>query len=461
VRQPVRRVRVATIAPWLLAILLGGVYTVLSVARYQRFASRSWDLAIFDVALRDYAHLRAPLVGIKGPHFNLLGDHFSPLLIGLAPFYRVFPTPVTLLVAQATLFAVSAVPVARVAMRHLGEVSGLAVGAAYGLSWGLVQAVDFDFHEVCLAVPLLAFALEAYLNQQWRLSAAWALPLVLVKEDLGLTVAMLGVCVAMRGNRRLGTSLAAFGVVCTAVTVTVIMPMISSEGRYAYWDLLTTPGHRRSVLAVAQHVLTPWTKVLTVVLVFAVTGFLALRSVLSLLVAPTLVWRFLASSPAFWGWDWHYSAILMPIVFVALVDGAMSAGRSDRRWVRTYGARASLAVVLPVAIGLAGQLPIRDLFAAATYSDSARIKDVREGLTHIPSGSSVEASKEVIGHLASRCTVYLAGTPTNPIAEFVAVDAATAASDTAAIRYAQTLHPAMTYFVVYESSEFRVVQRRV
>ena len=79
----------------------------------------------------------------------------------------------------------------------------MTVGVIYGLSFGIASAVGFDFHEIAFAVPLLAFCLSALgqgrLGQgalgQGRLgqAAAWALPLVLVKEDLGVTaVAVIG-----------------------------------------------------------------------------------------------------------------------------------------------------------------------------------------------------------------------------------------------------------------------------
>ena len=42
--------------------------------------------------------------------------NFYEVLVTLAPWYRVFPTPVTLLVAQAVLFAVSAYVVGRYAV---------------------------------------------------------------------------------------------------------------------------------------------------------------------------------------------------------------------------------------------------------------------------------------------------------------------------------------------------------
>lgn len=58
----------------------------------------------------------------------------------------------------------------------LGRPRGLAVGIAYGLSWGIQRAVEFDFHEIAFAVPLLAFALEAVLARRWRAALLWGCP---------------------------------------------------------------------------------------------------------------------------------------------------------------------------------------------------------------------------------------------------------------------------------------------
>ena len=71
------------------------------------------------------------------------------------------------------------------------------IGAAYGLSWGLQQMIDFDFHEIAFAVPLLACSLSALLRGKVRAAAVWALPLVFVKEDQGFTVAAIGVVIVV------------------------------------------------------------------------------------------------------------------------------------------------------------------------------------------------------------------------------------------------------------------------
>src|SRR5690606_318683 len=122
------------------------------------------DLAIFEQVVRGYAWLDGPVVDVQGPGANFLGDHFSPALAVLAPVYRLLPFTGTLLVLQALLVAAGVLVVTRLAVRHVGTVAGLGIGLAYGLSWGVQSAIDFDFHEVALAVPLLALAGAAYVD---------------------------------------------------------------------------------------------------------------------------------------------------------------------------------------------------------------------------------------------------------------------------------------------------------
>ena len=220
--------------PWLLAAVLFAAYTVESVGRHLGGRSGGYDLGIFTQAVRGYAEGRAPVAELKGPGYNLLGDHFHPLLAVLTPAYRLFPTPVTLLVAQALLLAWSAVPVTRLGIHILGTRSGLCVGVGYGLSWGLQRAVDFDFHEVSLAVPLLAMSAERLVRRDWCAAVAWAAPVVLVKEDLPATVAAIGGYLLLRRQWRLGLLTVAGSVLAGVLIVKYAIPALNPAHRYAY-----------------------------------------------------------------------------------------------------------------------------------------------------------------------------------------------------------------------------------
>ena len=105
---------------WAIALATAGAYCVISLSRLLQLNPSSWDLGIYTEYVKQYAGFRAPIVDIRAPGFNLLGDHFTPLLAVLGPFFRVFPSSATLLVAQALLAAVSVFPVAQLAREKLG-----------------------------------------------------------------------------------------------------------------------------------------------------------------------------------------------------------------------------------------------------------------------------------------------------------------------------------------------------
>ncbi|MEU9102342.1 DUF2079 domain-containing protein [Streptomyces sp. NPDC048361] len=431
--------------PYLLAAALFAAYTVLGVERYRRMETLSWDLGIFEQVVRAYAHLQAPVADLKGPGTNILGDHFSPVTALLAPAYRLFPSPVTLLVAQAALFALAAVPVTRVSARLLGRGPGLAVGVAYGLSWGIQRAADFDFHEICFAVPLIAFSLEAVLRGRWRAALWYALPLVFVKEDLGLTTAALAVVVAVRARRvsprtaRWALAVAALGVVATLVTLTLVIPAFNSTGGYDYWSKVD--GGDAAGPFAAWHL-----KLRTLAwILLPTTGLIALRSPLLLVALPTLSWRFLSSDDHYWSTDWHYSAVLMPVVALALTDAVATARHSPYTWLRTHAPKLPLCAAV-AALALTPSLPLAALTEPGTYQKRPQVAEAEALLARIPDGATVEADIGPIARLTSRCRVFWVGSARPVTPRFIAIDNSDGwAGDP--VQYATTLHPGARYTV--------------
>jgi uncharacterized membrane protein len=374
------------VATGLLTVTLFAAYATVAISKQLRVRTTGFDLGIFEQAVRGYAGGGAPVAPLKGPGFNLLGDHFHPILALLGPLYRLFPGPSTLLAAQAALLAVSAVPVTRLAIERFGLRGGLAVGAAYGLSWGLQQAVGFDFHEVCFAVPLVAFSLECLVRRRWGAAVAWAAPLILVKEDLPLTVAAIGGYLVLRGQRRLGLATVCGAVAAGLLIVGVLLPSLNPGHAYAY-----TGGG--ALLAGVP------LKLLTVAAMLLPTGLLAVRSPLVLLALPTLAWRFWAANPHYWGVLFHYSAILMPIVFVAMLDAPAGLLDKCRRWLP--------GGCLAFAVLVSAVLPMNVLADPATWRTDPAAVAIRAVLRQVPDGATVAASNRLAPQLTARCEVYL------------------------------------------------------
>nr|WP_256962402.1 DUF2079 domain-containing protein [Streptomyces sp. NRRL B-24572] len=454
----------APLRPYLiLAGVLCGLYFLYSWVQYAHFRTPSWDLGIFGQSVRAYAEFRAPVVDIKGPGFPILGDHFSPVTALLAPLYWIWPSPASLLLGQAALFAASAVVVGRTTKQVLGSrAAGIGLTIAYGLSWGLQEAVKSDFHEIAFAVPLLALTCRALLLGRWTAAAAWSAPLVLVKEDMGLTVAMVGAVLFLKGQKKLGAALAGFGTAAFALTVLVLIPAASKLGQYDYWSKIekTGTGAETSFGQIVADALGSGERWEMALYLFAITGFLALRSPLALLVLPTLGWRFLSQDPNHWGMHWHYSAILMPVVFLALVDGVRSVRTSPRAWLVSYG-KVVVPVATAVALVLAANLPLRELLKSETYRTDSRTVEARAAVAAVPDGASVEADVPLLAHLTADHRVYWVGTSKGATPDYLAFDLrgwGQQVSDPAQL--AAQLHPEARYEITYRSDGFAVLKRQ-
>jgi len=312
----------------------------------------SWDLAIFSELAKAYAHFQAPIVPVKADGYNLLGDHFHPILILLGPIWRLFPTPLSLLITQDLLLAFSAWPLTRLASRLTNQWVAGGLGLVYVLSWGMQGAVAAQFHEIAFAMPMLAYASVAFVERRWVAVTAWSVPLVLVKEDMGLTVLMIGVAVILTsavpawyrtctvigpGGRRtdgpdaaggdaaeddvarnrqrglhLGTGMVVGGIAAFLFATLVFLPAFNVNG---VWDYgLGSQDKPASPDALPQ-------KATVVVMLILTSGIIGVTSPWLLVVLPTLAWRFLGSVEFYWVWDnWHYNATLMPIALGALLD---------------------------------------------------------------------------------------------------------------------------------------------
>ena len=508
-RLAVGRVVATWWLPVVVACAVGGLYVCLSLGQWRALVAPSWDLGIFAEAVQAYSRFEAPIVPIKGPGYNLLGDHFHPILALLGPVYRLFPSALTLLVVQDVLIAVSVLPVARLAQRLFGRGGAVIVGLGYGLGWGLQGAVGAQFHEVCVAVPLLAFGGVAFVEHRWGACMGWLAPLVLVKEDLGLTVFMAGLAIAWRGRGEgrsavlRGLAYALFGIVAFVVTVKVLLPAMNPAGTWAYsldgaatgagtpmggstaarglpslWDILTTPS----------------VKLATLLVLLAGAGFVGASSPWFALVLPTLAWRFAGSVESYYVWDsWHYNAVLVPIAACSLLDvinrwceperaapavsvhapvdgsgleetgdtcvGQVATLSPSRGW-RVAAWVVACVPVVSLAI-TASSLPLRQL---PTLTEDPRMAAAQGALDAVPVGASVETDTTLLARLVPGRDVYWVGTTgkmeTPP--EYVVIDVRSYAwggHQVDAESWASAAHPGHTYETIYSAQGFRVARR--
>ena len=439
-RQPAHGVAVGV-----LTFLVAAAYSGFALALYHTFVTSSYDLVIFDQAVRSYAHFQPGISVIKGvhngfgPHFSILGDHWSPILAALAPLYWVYNGPQALLLAQAVLFALAIPPLWVYTRRRLGEAAGYLVCVAYALSLPVMAAVVFDFHEAAFVPVLTAVMVERFdVGKRWHGVLA-AVALLLVKEDMGLLVAGFGGYLLLTRRRWTGLAFVVGGLAATWVATHLLIPAFGGSATF-YWaygqfgstlgsaslNVLSHPWH-----AVAVFV-TPWVKARTMIGLLAAFGFLPLASPMVIAALPLLAERMLASGyPLWWQAKFQYDAFVVMMLCCAAVDGAARLQRHwpqrwDKwlsyppawpKWVHHDGmpwrpATLWAAGICAAALVYFPSSPFGSLLHPGFYGLNARSRAAAAAVAHVPAGVEVEAANNIGPHLSGRDTVLLLdGTP--------------------------------------------------
>ena len=458
--------------PWTVASLVCCAYFLLSLSRLRQLNPASYDLGIYTEYVKQLSQLHAPVVDILGPGFNLLGNHFQIGVAVLAPFFRAFPSPATLLFFQALAVAVSVFPVTTAGTAVAGRTAGRLIGFGYGFSWGLQQMIYADFHEIALAVPLLAFALSALVRRRPAAAICWAMPLVFIEEDQGISVAAIGLLLVLSalrprllaardrgdtaglrreplaedtgdrppgGYRRAalwgGVFLAGWGVFWTVFAIAVFIPHFNPVHQYYFWKDggAVGPGGSAPAWRVAAQLGGGWpVKLRTAVLLLLPTAFAALGSPVALVALPGLALRFLSTNTAYWGTNWQYNATIMPVLFVAAaaaigrwqrLPGSPAAAVAMLR-TRTLGgiARHGPAMMAAVAVALAFQFPLNDLWRGATYRIDDHVRAADAAMAVVPDGATVQTTLGLLAPLAARTDTFWIGNAGNPLTDYVIID---------------------------------------
>lgn len=316
-----------------LLIVLILAYTVMwdgiTFLRHYYFHSRGFDLGIQDQVVWNTAQGRPFSSSFEVT--NYLGDHVQPYLVLPSLVYVVLPSPYVLLAFQSFVLALSAWPLYCLGRRKFNSPAiGLAVvfcGLAYPPLGFLNRA---DFHSEVVAVPLLIAAYERVDVDDLKVAAVFMGLALFAKEDTGLTIAALGLIVALYHKHwRFGLTWAFVGVAYSLIALFVIIPAFRGApsdtlARYQWLGdtplemlrtIVSRPGFILQRIITAKHLLTS-------LQLLAPLAFLPLLSLPALLPAvPTLLYNYMVQFPFQETIYFHYMATVIPFMSIAGVLG--------------------------------------------------------------------------------------------------------------------------------------------
>jgi len=276
---------------------------------------------------------------------------------------------------------------------------------------------------------LTAVALERLQAGRLRTALIALAALLLVKEDMGLLVAGIGLYLAVARPRvvprqlLVAAALIVVGIADTVVATYVLIPAFGGRSDYywAYTALGSNAGQAVQHLIThpvgsLQLLITPRVKLFTVLWLFGAFCFLPLLSPISLAVIPLLLERMLGSMfPNWWVTGFQYNAFLVVVLVSAAVDGAVRLDRSPllARWRRGTGSPAGpvalgcAAVMCAVAVFLVPHFAFRHALHPSYYQRDARMNAAAAAVAAVPSGVTVEAVNHLGPQLSARDTVLL------------------------------------------------------
>ena len=416
-----------------LIVAWAALFSWLSVARYRGFSTGRFDLGNMVQAVWSTADGRfLDTTDVSGVQFNRLGAHVDPVLALFAPLWMVWSSPEMLLVAQAVIVSLGALPAFWLGRRWLGD-DRLAVAGAvlYLMAPGLMHATLFDFHPVTLAAPLLLFCIWAAEEARWVTLAVCATLAVLCQEQVGLLIAALAVWLWFRhsSRRRAAVVLATGALAWVVIAFAVILPSFALEGvnphlgRYS--SLGDGPGEILLTFVtrpweVAEVALTPG-RLGYVLGLLAATLFLALAApVLAAVALPQLLINLFASTGPAQTVEYHYAVLLVPVLVAASLLGlallrtrnlpgrlGRLLGDSGRMAAAMVGATLLLGVFL-------GPLPLWGWIPGGwgsapmhAFTVDAHARALQEAVDLVPEGVPVSATNDAGSHLSARRRIHL------------------------------------------------------
>lgn len=407
-----------------LVVVAGTLTAVAAVTNHRNFGTALFDLAVYDNVLWQTSHgrwLGSSLI----PGGYHLGTHVDPILVFLAPVYRLWPRAETLLVIQSFWLVSGAVPLFLLA-RRVFDHGWLAVGmgASLLLHPALHGPLFYDFHSLSLAGPLFLWVLHFLGTGNRRAYLVTAALLLLTREDMAILLVPVGVFAWQGGERGLSRTTIAGALLYLALVKYGLALWGQADGNFAYYyeDLVTDPdGHfGHLLLGLVLHPLRALEHVLGaprlayMALMFGPLLFLPFvarrgRYLLAYGLAATL----LASRGAMHSVHFQYTTFIYPFAF-ALVPFAVARLAPNPEIPRDRQRRMVLVVGILIACSIAGMRfgalapnpsfqsgysqfkpwPADDL--KVQYADLVRLRD------KIPPDASVMASRHTGPHVSNR-----------------------------------------------------------
>lgn len=413
-------------------VFAGLLYALISLVNHYLFKTYTLDLGLYTHAMYDYIHFRVDDCSMFKyvPH-SILADHFDLYLPLLSPLVLLFGS-YTLLVVQIAAVLLGGWGVYKLIGLYTDDPwMPILATATFFLSFGIIQAIAFDYHSNVLTAMMLPWLLYYLKRGKYGLSTLFVILFVIGKENMSLWLffVVLALMWDYRKDKKALWHLAAYAVFSMAyflIINMIVMPKLGGSGggfvRYEYLgssyteiakNLLTHPGEAFKHLVDNPHPNEAYDGVKVEFYWCLLTSGLILTLLKPnylVMLIPLVAQKMLAVDPRFWGVSFQYSVEFMPVL---VISSFLVIVRLKQQWPRLFLACALFLSTILTTLFTIG-VPKSEIMVdqlCVYQGRHYRQKDfdahyARELIQMIPHDASVSASMNIVPHLVFRERIY-------------------------------------------------------
>ena len=432
----------------------GVLYCLISLVNHYLFKTYTLDLGFYTHIMYDYAHFCIDDFSIlnRAPRC-VLSDHFDLYLMLLSPLVYVFGT-YTLLVVQIVAVLLGGWGIYKlIGLYSDDDLMPIMATATFFFSFGIIQALAFDYHSNVLTAMMLPWLLYFIKQKRYGLASLFVILFVIGKENMSLWLffVVTGLMWDYRKDKKTLWYLVGYAVFSMAyffIINMVVMPALGGAGggfsRYAHLG--------NSYVEIAGRLLSHPGEAIR--LLFANTtdnpnydGFkldfyyCALASgMLLVLIKPNYFWmliplicqKMFASDWQFWGVSLQYAVEFMPVLIITSFIVIVKLRNKILQRGMAFALLISVILTTFYTIGVpkayyylqkAGFGADRVCVYQGRHYEQAQFdaRYARELIRQIPDDASVCVSTVFVPHLALRDRIEDFAWTTNTLAEYVLI----------------------------------------
>jgi uncharacterized membrane protein len=398
---------------WALCALFVAVFTIQPWMKYHSFFSFWMDLGYCLHPLWNTVHGRILEYATIDGHFaTMFDDHFSPILLLLAPFFLIAPHVLTLFFIQALGCGLAGVLLAKLLDADDQQpVNGILLQLAFYLYAPLQYGMISEFHTDPLATPFVMLMIWAFQKRSRPILAMSAVMILICKEHMGFAIAPVLLVFAFRHQPWRTGLIVAAAVAClySILAQSVFMPFFNhGKESLALQLVYGETGLRHLATNMVAHPLNALAKMfslhnleqlLWLFLPLLFVPFAAIPELLSLsfMFFKELYGDFQIHS--------HHQAYMAPLLFWCLVAFVKNRPAGQRRTILVAVAINCLIIGL-----LIGESPASNRFwrtLHTRYLPDSHGRVLARALKTIPAGVSLSADSHIAIHEYNRQLLYL------------------------------------------------------